>query len=286
MSMPGAPDRRRRPGPTRGLAARAAPAALLLALAAATGWAQALPELREPVTDTAGVIDAASAAAMDRLIRALEAASGDVVVVATVATVAPFADTREYAVKLFENGGRGIGKKGRDNGLLVLLAVKERQVRIEVGYDLESIITDGYAGETSRDAMVPYFRQGEYGQGLLAGVRRLVGRIADARGVAIAEAPVTPTRASRRSPPSFLVIFAIYLAFVVIRRMAGFGSRGRRGKWGGGGWSGWSGGVGGFGGSSGGFGGGFGGFGGGGGGGGFGGFGGGRSGGGGGGASW
>ena len=87
---------------------------------------------------------------MDALIRSLEQASGDVVVVATVDTYAPYADIREYAVKMFENGGRGIGQRGRDNGLLVVLAVKERQVWVEVGYDLEQFITDGYAGETSR----------------------------------------------------------------------------------------------------------------------------------------
>ena len=92
-------------------------------------------------------------------IRALQQATGDVVVVATVETFAPFGDIREYAVKMFENRGRGIGEKGKDNGLLVLLAVKERQVWIEVGYGLEQFITDGFAGETSREFMAPEFRQ-------------------------------------------------------------------------------------------------------------------------------
>ena len=55
---------------------------------------------------------------MDELIRALQQASGDVVVVATVETFEPYADIREYAVKMFENRGRGIGEKGKDNGLL------------------------------------------------------------------------------------------------------------------------------------------------------------------------
>ena len=59
---------------------------------------------------------------MDRTIRALQATTGDAVVVATVPTIEPYGDIREYAVKLFENGGRGIGEKGKDNGLLVLLA--------------------------------------------------------------------------------------------------------------------------------------------------------------------
>ena len=74
-------------------------------------------------------------------------------------TIEPYGDIREYAVKLFENHGRGIGDKGKDNGLLILLAVKERRVWVEVGYALEQWITDGFAGETSRDDMVPEFRQ-------------------------------------------------------------------------------------------------------------------------------
>ena len=70
-----------------------------------------LPALTEPVNDFAHVIDATSAAQMARMIRTLQAASGDVVVVATVPTIEPFGDIREMAVKLFANQGRGIGRK-------------------------------------------------------------------------------------------------------------------------------------------------------------------------------
>ena len=98
---------------------------------------------------------------MDRMIRTLQAATGDVVVVATVPTIEPYGDIRDYAVKLFENHGKGIGQKGKNNGLLILLALKERRVWIEVGYDLEQWITDGFAGETSRDVMTPFFRSGQ-----------------------------------------------------------------------------------------------------------------------------
>ncbi len=67
---------------------------------------------------------------------------------------------QSYATQMFENGGRGIGEKGKDNGLLVLLAVDDRQVWIEVGYDLEGVVTDGFAGETSRQVMAPVFPSG------------------------------------------------------------------------------------------------------------------------------
>jgi len=121
-----------------------------------------------------------------------------VVAVTTVPTVEPYADIREYAVKLFENHGRGIGDKGKDNGLLILLAVKERKVWIEVGYGLEPWVTDGFSGETSRDYMVPEFRNGRYGAGLAAGAARIAGRIAQGRNVTLTGVQVP---ADRPSPP-------------------------------------------------------------------------------------
>src|SRR3954467_7528059 len=133
-----------------------------------------LPDLTAPVNDFAKVVDADSARTMDRMIRTLQAATGDVVVVETVPTIEPYGDIREYAVKQFANNGKGIGQKGKNNGLLILLALKERRVWIEVGYDLEQYVTDGFAGETSREVMTPLFRQGQYGRGLAAGVERIV----------------------------------------------------------------------------------------------------------------
>ena len=206
--------------------------------------------------------------------------------VATVKTIAPWGDIREYAVKLFEK--QGLGERGKDNGLLVLLAVQERRVWMEVGYGLEQYITDGFAGETSRQVMTPFFRQGDYGGGLEAGVARLVGRIAEARqdrnhGRTAARRRRDTRHRCRRTRCSSCSCWCSW-ASAGCRPSTGSGSRGGDGG-AAAAWSGWNSGVGPFGG--GGFGGGFGGFGGGGGGGGgFGGFGGGRSGGGGGGASW
>lgn len=244
----------------------------------------ATPALTDTVNDFAHVIDSNSRAELDRRIRAMREATGDTLVVATVPTYQPYGSLDEYAVKMFENGGRGIGDKGKNNGLLIVVAVQDRKVRIEVGYDLEQYIPDGFAGETIRQAIAPAFRAGQYGPGLLAGATRLINRIAQQRGVTIPDVPVE--RTSR--PPGgrhfpFAVIFWIIVAIIVVSR----GNRGGpRRYWGGGPWSGWTGGVGPFGG--GGFGGGigFGGGGGGFGGGGFGGFGGGGSGGGGASGGW
>lgn len=251
---------------------------LLPALAAA----QTPPALTAPVNDFANVIDAGNEAAIDALIRKLQAASGDVLVVATIKTFQPAADLRSYAVQMFENQGRGVGQKGRDNGILLVLAVDDREVWVEVGYDLEGIVTDGFAGETSRETMVPFFRQNDYGGGLLAGATRLAGRIASGRGVTLEGVPMDARRSRDDDGvdiPYVVILFTAILIFNLLRAAAGGTRRRRRGRWGStvgpfgagyGGWSsrggGWSGG-GGFGG-------------------GFGGFGGGRSGGGGGGSSF
>lgn len=263
---------------------RTAPCALvvLVLLTGTLAAAQSnLPELTQPVNDFAKVIDPSNAAAMDSLIRSLQRASGDVIVVATVDTYAPYADIREYAVQLFENRGRGIGQRGRDNGLLVLVAVKERQVWVEVGYDLEQFITDGFAGETSRQSMVPEFRRGNYGAGLLAGVSRIASRIAEGRNVTLQGVPRDNTQDETPVGTPGTLLLTIFIAFIVINALVARTRRRRFGRRWGGPLGGWNSGVGPFGGGFGGLGGRGGGFGGG-----FGGFGGGRSGGGGGGAGW
>ena len=260
---------------------------LLLCAPAATLGQQDIPELTAPVNDFAKVIDADSQRQMDALIRSLQQASGDVVVVATVPTFQPYADIREYAVKMFENRGKGIGERGKDNGLLVVLAVNDRQVWTEVGYDLEQFITDGYAGETARQYMIPEFRNGRYGAGLLSGISRMISRIAERRQVTLQGVRLEPQRPARNrgsGGSGGSVLLALFVLFLVLNALRRGGSRRRRwhsgiGPFGGGFGGGLGGGFGG-----GGFGGG--GFGGGGFGGGFGGFGGGRSGGGGGGGSW
>jgi uncharacterized protein len=238
---------------------------------------QDIPRLTAPVNDFANVIDTSSEAQLDALIRRLQSATGDVMAVATVKTFQPFGDLQSYAVEMFENGGQGIGAKGKDNGVLIVLAVDDRQVRIETGYGLEGFITDGFAGETSR-SMVPFFREREYGAGLVAGATRIANRIAEGRNANLDLAPPPQARSRRREGRNGLPFgFWIVLLIIFLNVMRG-GSRRRRrwvsgvgpfgGGFGSGGYrgGGWSGG-GGFGG-------------------GFGGFGGGRSGGGGGGASW
>jgi uncharacterized protein len=262
-------------------AARTIGALLLVSLVTSTpAFAQSLPTLTGPVNDFANVIDPASERELDRRIRALDAATHDAVVVVTIDTFQPYGSIEEYAVRLYEHAG--IGQKGKDNGVLVLLAVKDRRARIEVGYDLEQFITDGFAGETIRQLMLPAFREQRYGPGLLAGTTRLIQRVAEKRGVTLSELPQPVRRQAEGPGIAAGLVISVILILIVSQIFRRRGPPRFRGPWGGSTWSGWHGGIGGFGGGIGGFGGGFGG----GGGGGFGGFGGGRSGGGGASGGW
>jgi uncharacterized protein len=247
---------------------------------------QDLPTLADqPVNDLAHVIDPSSAAEIDRRVRALKQASGDVVMVVTVETIAPYGSIEEYSVRLFERAK--IGTREKDNGVLILLAVKDRKVRIYPGYGLEEFVTDGFAGETIRQAMLPAFREKQYGRGLVDGTTRVIQRIADRRAVTLTDVPQPERPVPEPTLPGWVIPVGVVILILVLRaisrpqRRSRFTPRRRGGTW-----SGWHGGVGGFGG--GGFGGGFGGFGGGGGGGGggFGGFGGGSGGGAGASGSW
>jgi uncharacterized protein len=258
-----------------------------ISIAAATFAAQELPSLADvAVNDFANVVDPETEKEIDRWVRALINGSKDYVYVVTVDTFAPYGSIEEYAVRLFERAR--IGTREKDNGVLIVLAVKDRRVRIEVGYGLEEFVTDGFSGDTIRQVMLPEFREGRFGRGLLNGVRRVVQRVAEGRGVTLNDVPATPAaRQPREQLPQWVVPVGIFILFLILRSISRAQHRSRftrRRR--GGTWSGWHGGIGGFGG--GGFGGGFGGFGGGGagGGGGLGGFGGGRSGGGGASGGW
>jgi uncharacterized protein len=256
-------------------------AALVMLAAAAPAPAQSLPALTGPVNDFAHVIDADNARELDRRIRSLEGTTKDAIVVVTVDSYAPYASIEEYAVKLFEHAG--IGQRSQDNGALIVLAVRERRVRIEVGYGLEEFITDGFAGDTIRQAMLPEFRGGRYGAGLLAGTTRVIQRIAERRGVTLSDLP-PPARSAGRDDGRFPIGAIIFIVIIILMFLRRQGPRSRGRGWGGPFMGGWMGGIGGFG--RGGFGGGSFGGGFGGGGGGFGGFGGGRSGGGGASGGW
>src|SRR5258705_13590602 len=186
------------------------------------------PELTQPVNDFANVIDPQSKQTIEALIRSLQQASGDVVIVATVPTFKPYADIREYAVKMFENRGRGIGQRGKDNAVLIVAAINDRKASIEVGYDLEQFVTDGFAGETLRQYVAPEFRRGNYGPGLLAGVSRVAARIAQGRNVTLQGVRPEPDRAPNVGSGGNIIL-ALFVLFIVLNALGRTRRRGRFG---------------------------------------------------------
>uniref|UniRef100_A0A832MLJ3 TPM domain-containing protein n=1 Tax=Eiseniibacteriota bacterium TaxID=2212470 RepID=A0A832MLJ3_UNCEI len=285
--------------PRRAPARRAAPAvALVLALAALLALAPAarpqdadgppVPAAAGYVNDHAGIIDEPARARLEAFLDQLEKKTGAEFAVLTMRSTAP-ADPSAYKVRVFE--AWGLGKKGEDNGLLMLVAVEEREVRFETGYGLEGTLPDGLQSRLFRDVMRPRFRDGDYAGGITQGVLACAARIAAEKGVTLEwDGRELRYDAPRRNRlPRLLVLFIVLVVVIVVIaavQSSGGGRRGRGlrgGHWAGGGFGGGFGG--GWGGS---FGGGFG-SGGGwsrGGGSSFGGFGGGSSGGGGGGGSW
>ncbi len=137
-----------------------------------------------------------------------EKQTGNEIAVVTVENMGG-SDIESYAVKLFEQWK--IGKKGNDNGLLLLVAKEERELRIEVGYGLEPYITDGRAGEIIRNQITPEFKKGNYETGITAGVEQLKKYIAD-KDIAPKESNISVGSALKYSKGiTILFIFLISL---------------------------------------------------------------------------
>ncbi len=123
------------------------------------------------VNDFAGILTSENYNRLESLLRSVERQSGIEIAVVMLPSIGDYS-IEEAAVELFEKWG--IGKKGKDNGLLFILAVNERKVRIEVGYGLEEAITDGLAGRIRDNYALPYFRKNDFNQGTYATVLALI----------------------------------------------------------------------------------------------------------------
>ncbi len=263
--------------PWRAYARRLAVVVLLLTApltARAQQGSTPVPAYTGYVTDDAGVIGDERQAKLESFLDQLQKKTGVQFAVLTLATTAP-EEPGTYKTRVFKSWG--IGNQERDDGLLLLVAMEQREVRFETGYGLEGTLPDGWQSRMVRDLVVPRFRDGQPEEGITAAVLACAQRIGAEKGVAL-EWNGQELRYEGESSPKltrflpFLVLFLLFFIIIPAVRMRRFGHRGWVGSDFGGGWGG------GFGGSGGGFGGG--------GGSSFGGFGGGSSGGGGGGGSW
>lgn len=229
----------------------------------AEGAEPSFPEPKGLVNDFADVISVEQERRIAAVTGELHRKTGIPVVVVTVPEIHG-SDYNEYANRLYESWG--IGKKGEDKGVLLFVTVKERKMRIEVGYGLEGVIPDGLAGEIRDRYMIPFLKKDQYGEGLLNGAAAVTQILAESEDVKLtwqgSAPPGTQSRPSGGGGFAFLPIafFVIFLLISSRRRGGGWSwlllplllGGGRGGRLGGGS----SGGFGGFGGGFGGFGGG------------------------------
>jgi uncharacterized protein len=196
-----------------------------------------VPRLRGRVNDYAGVMQSNQVQSLEALLAQLERDTGHQVAVLTIPTL-DSENIEGFSIRVAENWK--IGKKGYDNGAILVIAVKDRRLRLEVGYGLEGLIPDAIAKRVTADYIVPHFRRQDYGGGIVAGIAA-IDKI-------VRKEPL-PESARKKNQSSganlnFIVMFA--MTFVILglmafastanRRKSGvWGTRGRRGPiiWGG-----------------------------------------------------
>ncbi|HSN17409.1 MAG TPA: TPM domain-containing protein [Gammaproteobacteria bacterium] len=202
------------------------------------------PELSGPVVDQANIIPPDIRASIEQKLRAYDESSGNQLVVVTVPTLGGY-PIEYWGYQL----GRqwGIGQKGKNTGVLLIVDSTEHKLRIEVGYGLEGTLTDALSDDIIRNSIVPKFKQGDYGGGISDGVDRIL---------AVLGGQAQEIRQQRHKDNYSTLLLVIFLAFILLRvvmagmrpgrtgsgwwwlwLLANMGSS-RRGGWGGGGFGG------------------------------------------------
>ncbi len=194
--------------------------ATLVALLPVDAMAQDFPALAGRVTDAADIIPADVETRLEQKLEALEQQSQRQLVVATVPDLQGY-EISDYGYRL----GRtwGIGDKERNDGALLIVAPNERKVRIEVGYGLEPVLTDGLSSLIVNQDIVPRFKQGDMPGGIEAGVDAIVTQLTlppdEAQKIA-AEAAVSSENVDFFSvwPPLFFNLFFLLIIILPIVR--------------------------------------------------------------------
>jgi uncharacterized protein len=135
---------------------------------------QEIPPLHAAVTDLTGTLSQEQIATLDRQLQDFAARKGSQIAVLIVPTTAP-ETIEQYSIRVAE--AWKLGRKGVDDGVLLLIAKNDRRLRIEVGYGLEGVIPDAVARRIIAEVITPLFRQGDFYGGLQAGVQSIMLRI-------------------------------------------------------------------------------------------------------------
>ena len=149
---------------------------LLLIFLTLSLFADDVPGYSSYVNDYAVVITEKDKASMESVAKEVEEKTGAQIAVLTVKSMAPYTSIDDFSMAVAEKWK--VGEKGKDTGIIIVLAMEERKVRIEVGYGLEGIFNDAKAGRILDNTIIPYFRGGDFS----AGLRRGVFKIADTIG--------------------------------------------------------------------------------------------------------
>ena len=131
----------------------------------------AVPPLQNYVTDLTGTLNPDQRASLERTLRGFTAQKGSQIAVLLVPSTVP-ETIEQYSMRVAESWK--LGRKGVDDGVLLLVSINDRALRIEVGYGLEGVIPDAVANRIIAEVMVPYFKRGDYFGGIQAGVNQLM----------------------------------------------------------------------------------------------------------------
>jgi len=203
---------------------------LLLLIVFAPGLLHAqdieLPDYTGYVNDFAKVIDADTVSRLESLISQIEAETTAEIAVVTIESLQGKV-IEDYAIELFSQWG--IGKEDQDNGVLLLVAIEDRTLRLEIGYGLEGAITDVESKRILENSVIPQFKEGNYSQGIYAGVEAVAAHIYDEANIESDLAlPAVETNTGSSSfpyvfiycclPPFILISLIIFLVNLVRRR--------------------------------------------------------------------
>ena len=196
------------------------------------------------VNDFAGILSENNKALLEAKLVAYHDSTSTQITIVTINTTGDY-PIEDYALRLGRNWG--IGQKGENNGLLILVAKDDRKVRIEVGYGLEEYITDYDSKEINDDILIPAFKQNQFYAGLDDATNRIIAQI---------QGTFKPSPKQNTEIPLWVIILIIIILLIVLsslsknRSMVSIGGGGWTWTSGGGGssWSGGGGGGGGFGG--------------------------------------
>lgn len=124
------------------------------------------------VNDYAQILSAAEKTTLDDMLNGLEKRSSNQIFIALFDRLPEDQYLEDFVVKLYDKWRPGL--PDQDNGILMVIFIQDRKIRIEVGYGLEDVVTDAQAGTLIRSVIAPQFRQGNYYQGLRAALEALI----------------------------------------------------------------------------------------------------------------